>query len=63
MLKEVLLSAAIVTSGTLQASEPAIVLNVTVKAPVSAVWKAWTSSEGLVSFFAPEAEVDPRPDA
>ncbi len=62
MLKEVLLSAAIVTSGTLQAADPAIALSVTVKAPVSAVWKAWTSSDGLVSFFAPEAEVDARPD-
>jgi uncharacterized protein YndB with AHSA1/START domain len=62
MLKEVLLSAAIGTSGILQAAEPAITLSVTVKAPVSAVWKAWTSSDGLTSFFAPEAEVDARPD-
>jgi uncharacterized protein YndB with AHSA1/START domain len=62
MLKEVLFSAAIVASGTLHAAEPAIALSVTVKAPVSDVWKAWTSSDGLVSFFAPEAEVDARPD-
>jgi uncharacterized protein YndB with AHSA1/START domain len=62
MLKEALVTAVILTSGTLLAAEPAIVLSVTVNAPVSAVWKAWTSSEGLVSFFAPEAEVDPRPD-
>lgn len=62
MLKKVLFSAAIVACGALQAAEPAIELSVTVKAPVSAVWKAWTSNEGLTSFFAPEAEVDARPD-
>lgn len=62
MWKEVLFSTAIVTSGTLQAAEPAIALSVIVKAPVSAVWKTWTSSDGLVSFFAPEADVDARPD-
>jgi len=62
VLKEVLFSAAMVASGVLHAAEPAITLSVTVKAPVSAVWKAWTSSSGLTSFFAPEAEVDVRPD-
>jgi uncharacterized protein YndB with AHSA1/START domain len=62
MLNEALVAAAILTSGAVLAAEPAIALSVTVKAPVSAVWKAWTSSDGLVSFFAPEAEVDPRPD-
>lgn len=62
MLKKLFLCAAMAASGTLQAAEPAIALSVTVKAPVSAVWKAWTSNEGLVSFFAPEAEVDARPD-
>jgi len=35
---------------------------VTVQAPVAEVWKAWTTSEGIVTFFAPEAIVDPRPD-
>jgi uncharacterized protein YndB with AHSA1/START domain len=62
MLKKALISATIVASGLSQAGEPTISLSVTVKAPVSAVWKAWTSNEGLVSFFAPEADVDARPD-
>jgi uncharacterized protein YndB with AHSA1/START domain len=35
---------------------------VVVKAPVAVVWKAWTTSDGIVSFFAPEAVVDARPD-
>jgi uncharacterized protein YndB with AHSA1/START domain len=62
MLKEVLSSIALVAGGPLQAAEPVIALGVTVKAPVSAVWKAWTTNDGLTSFFAPEAEVDARPD-
>lgn len=33
-----------------------------VKAPPSAVWKAWTTSEGLRSWLAPLAEIDLRID-
>ncbi len=64
MLKNVIFSAALLVGAgaAAQAGEPAIALSVTVKAPVSAVWKAWTTADGLSSFFAPEAEVDPRPD-
>jgi uncharacterized protein YndB with AHSA1/START domain len=32
-----------------------------VKAPVTEVWKAWTTEEGVTTFFAPAARVDPRP--
>lgn len=35
---------------------------VVVKAPVEEVWKAWTTADGIQSFFAPEAVVDPRPE-
>jgi uncharacterized protein YndB with AHSA1/START domain len=31
-----------------------------VKAPIADVWKAWTTREGIKSFFAPEANVEPR---
>ena len=31
-------------------------------APLADAWKAWTTSEGIQSFFAPEAVVEPRPD-
>lgn len=50
------------TASIANASEPAIELSVAVKAPVAEVWKAWTTSEGIVSFFAPEAHVEARPD-
>jgi uncharacterized protein YndB with AHSA1/START domain len=43
------------------AAERSIQKEVVVKAPIEAVWKAWTTSEGITSFFAPEAVVEPRP--
>jgi len=42
--------------------ERAIRKEAIVRAPVAQVWNAWTTSAGIQSFFAPEAEVDPRPD-
>ncbi|HEX8173255.1 MAG TPA: SRPBCC domain-containing protein [Thermoanaerobaculia bacterium] len=34
---------------------------VVIAAPVEAVWKAWTTTEGVKSFFAPDARVEARP--
>lgn len=44
------------------AQERAIVKEVVVKATPETTWRMWTTSEGIQSFFAPEAIVDPRPD-
>ena len=46
-----------------QAPDPdrVIVKQVVVKAKLDDAWKAWTTSEGIVSFFAPEAKVEARP--
>ena len=41
--------------------ERAIVKTVTVKAPVDEAWKAWTTAEGIRTFFAPDARVEARP--
>ena len=43
------------------AQDRTIVKVVTVQAPVEEVWKAWTTTEGITSFFAPEARVEARP--
>jgi uncharacterized protein YndB with AHSA1/START domain len=43
------------------AQDRSIVKVVTVKAPVEEVWKAWTTTEGITSFFAPGARIEPRP--
>ena len=44
------------------AEERAIVKEVVVKATPEAAFRAWTTPEGIQSFFAPEAIVDPRPE-
>ena len=44
------------------AEERRVVKEVVVKAPPEAVWKAWSTSEGVATFFAPEARVEARPD-
>jgi uncharacterized protein YndB with AHSA1/START domain len=36
--------------------------DLTVEAPVAEVWKAWTTDEGIATFFAPEGHVDLRVD-
>ena len=43
------------------AEERAIRKEVIVKAPLEAVWNAWTTSEGIKTFFAPDARVEARP--
>ena len=42
--------------------ERRIVKEVVVKAAPDAVFKAWSTSEGIATFFAPEARVEARPD-
>ncbi|HEX9390087.1 MAG TPA: SRPBCC domain-containing protein [Usitatibacteraceae bacterium] len=45
-----------------QAQERAIDEKVTVKSGVAEVWKAWTTTEGIKTFFAPDAKVELRVD-
>lgn len=42
------------------AQERAVSKQVVVAAPVEAVWRAWTTREGIVGFMAPDAEIDAR---
>lgn len=44
------------------AAERALDKSVDVRATPEQLWAAWTTREGIVSFFAPDAEVDARPD-
>jgi uncharacterized protein YndB with AHSA1/START domain len=48
------------SSMTAGAAERAIDKEVIVDAGVDAVWDAWTTKAGITSFFAPDAEIDPR---
>ena len=42
------------------AAERMIEKQAVVNAPIEEVWKAWTTSEGIKGFFAPEARVEAR---
>lgn len=42
------------------AAERAIVKDVVVAATPQQAWEAWTTREGIVSFFAPDAKIEPR---
>jgi uncharacterized protein YndB with AHSA1/START domain len=42
-------------------TERAINETITIKAGIDEVWKAWTTTEGIKSFFAPDAKIDARP--
>jgi uncharacterized protein YndB with AHSA1/START domain len=42
------------------ANERAINKEIVVAATLDDVWNAWTTREGIISFFAPDAVVDPR---
>jgi uncharacterized protein YndB with AHSA1/START domain len=44
-----------------QAEERALVKEVVVKATPEQVWKAWTTEDGIKSFFAPGAKIEARP--
>jgi uncharacterized protein YndB with AHSA1/START domain len=43
-----------------QAAERAIDKSIDVPATLDQAWEAWTTREGIVSFFAPDAEIEPR---
>ncbi len=46
--------------GTRHTTDRAIRLEIVVNAPVARVWKAWTTPEGIKSFFAPDCDIDVR---
>lgn len=42
------------------AAERSLDKEVVIKASLDQAWAAWTTREGITSFFAPDAEIDPR---
>ena len=56
----VLATACVLSLGTAAGAERALHKEVIVPATVDQVWDAWTTREGIVSFFAPAAEIDAR---
>jgi uncharacterized protein YndB with AHSA1/START domain len=51
---------ALLATGTAAANDRALNKEVTVPASIDAVWQAWTTTEGIKSFFAPDARIEAR---
>ena len=47
-------------ASTCGAQERALTKQVIVPAPIESVWRAWTTRAGIVSFMAPDAEIEAR---
>lgn len=56
----VLVCTAFAIAAPVRAAERSIDKEVVVAATVDQVWDAWTTREGIVSFFAPDAKIDAR---
>ena len=54
------LALALTASPRLHAAERVIDKSIDVAATLDQAWDAWTTREGIVSFFAPDAKVEPR---
>jgi uncharacterized protein YndB with AHSA1/START domain len=54
------LTAALCTGWAASAAERALEKEVVINATLEQAWLAWTTREGIVSFFAPDAEIDAR---
>jgi uncharacterized protein YndB with AHSA1/START domain len=59
-MKPSFLIAACLLAGTAVAAERAIDKEALVPAGIDAVWQAWTTTEGITSFFAPGARIEAR---
>jgi uncharacterized protein YndB with AHSA1/START domain len=56
----IVLCVALALAASPRAAERAIDKSIDVPATLDEAWSAWTTREGIVSFFAPDAEIEPR---
>jgi len=59
-LASVIACASLLASNVAFAAERSLDKEITVAALLDAAWNAWTTREGITSFFAPDAEIEPR---
>lgn len=50
----------VLTVGLSQAAERSLDKEVIIKASLEQAWQSWTTREGIVAFFAPDARIEPR---
>ena len=46
--------------GVASAAERSIDKSIVVPATLDQTWDAWTTREGIISFFAPDAKIEPK---
>jgi uncharacterized protein YndB with AHSA1/START domain len=56
----IVLCVALALAASPRAAERAIDKSIDVPATLDEAWSAWTTREGIISFFAPDAEIEPR---
>jgi uncharacterized protein YndB with AHSA1/START domain len=59
--RAVAVAACALGAGLAAAAERAIDKEIVVQATLDQAWDAWTTREGITSFFAPDARIDPKP--
>jgi uncharacterized protein YndB with AHSA1/START domain len=62
MKKEALIAMVLAAPVPAVAADRVLRAELTLPAPVEDVWKAWTTEEGVKTFFAPGAHIEPRVD-
>ncbi len=60
IMRMALLGVAIACSAVAAAAERAIEKEVLLKATLDQAWDAWTTREGIISFFGPDARIEPK---
>jgi uncharacterized protein YndB with AHSA1/START domain len=60
LLTPILTAALLLPAAPLAAAERAIDKEVVIKATLDEAWASWTTREGIVGFFAPDARIEPR---
>jgi len=60
VIRRAALAASLLAAVLAHAAERAIEKEVIVSATPEQVWNAWTTREGITSFFAPDAKIEPR---
>jgi uncharacterized protein YndB with AHSA1/START domain len=61
VMKQLLLAALLLSGGfAANAAERAIDKEVVINATLDQAWASWTTREGIVGFFAPDARIEPR---
>src|SRR5688500_388373 len=60
LMRRLAILAFVAVIGVANAAERAIEKSVVIPATLDQAWEAWTTREGITSFFAPDAKIEPK---